>query len=78
MVAGPNTTSARLLDEVSSFIINQRNLTADSFQGQWMLVAEWNGVHPYPHADSTIGSLDAQTDAFVKKVKKNFFCFFQS
>ena len=75
MVAGPNT-SAQLLDEVSSFIIYRRNLTADSFQGQWMLVAEWSGVHPYPHADSTIGSLDAQTDAFVKKVI--FVSFFQS
>ena len=67
-VAGPNTTSTRLLNEVSSFIINQRNLTADSFQGQWMLVAEWNEVHPYPHGDSTFASSSAQLNTFVERV----------
>ena len=67
-VAGPNTTSARLLDQVSSFIINQRNLTAGSFQGQWMLVAEWNEVHPYPHGDSTFANSSEQLNAFVERV----------
>ena len=66
-VAGPMTRSTQLLDQVSVFIINQRNLTAGSFQGQWMLVVEWNEVHPYPHGDSTIEFSSTQS-AFVDRV----------
>lgn len=70
-VAGPRTRSPQLLDLVSSIIINQRNLTAGSFQGQWMLVAEWNEVHPYPHGNSTFESSSGQLNAFVERVSIN-------
>ena len=38
--------SNRLLDYVSAFVANS---TGQSFQGTWMLVAEWKEVHPWPH-----------------------------
>lgn len=59
---GTNSTSGQLLDQVSSFIVNQENLTTGSFLGQWMLVAEWDEVHPYPHGVS-VG-----VDTFLDKV----------
>ncbi len=34
------------IDRVSTFI---RENTGTDFSGLWMLVAEWNSVHPYPH-----------------------------
>ncbi len=37
-----------MLEYVSSFIRSNRN---ESFTGQWMLVANWTDVHPYPHGD---------------------------
>ena len=47
----------------SSFIVNQENLTTGSFLGQWMLVAEWDDVHPYPHGGVSVG-----VDTFLDKV----------
>ena len=43
---GNNPGSNQLLDEVSGFV---ENSTGQSFQGSWMLVAEWKEVHPWPH-----------------------------
>ena len=60
---GTNSTSGQLLDQVSSFIVNQENLTTGSFLGQWMLVAEWDDVHPYPHGGVSVG-----VDTFLDKV----------
>ena len=34
------------INEVSSYISQTVN---ESFSGLWMLVAEWQNVHPYPH-----------------------------
>ena len=41
-----NPGSNRLLDEVSDFV---EDSTGQSFEGSWMLVAEWREVHPWPH-----------------------------
>ena len=46
---GNNPGSNQLLDEVSGFV---ENSTGQSFQGSWMLVAEWKEVHPWPHGSS--------------------------
>ena len=43
---GNNPGSNQLLDEVSGFV---EASTDQSFQGSWMLVAEWKEVHPWPH-----------------------------
>lgn len=45
-----NPGSNRLLDEVSGFV---EDSTDQSFEGSWMLVAEWREVHQYPHGDPT-------------------------
>ena len=45
-----NPGSNHLLDEVSGFV---ENSTGQSFEGSWMLVAEWREVHQYPHGDPT-------------------------
>ena len=34
------------IDEVSDYISQTVN---ESFRGLWMLVAEWQNVHPFPH-----------------------------
>ena len=46
---GESQKGDELLENVSSFIRHQRNGEADNFEGQWMLVAYWDQVHPYPH-----------------------------
>ena len=47
--SGNNPGSNQLLDEVSSYV---EVLIGQSFQGIWMLVAEWKEVHPWPHGNS--------------------------
>ena len=41
-----NPGSNQLLDQISQFI---EDSSGDSFQGDWMLIAEWEEVHPWPH-----------------------------
>ena len=38
--------SNRLLSDISSYIATS---TGEPFQGTWMLIAEWEEVHPWPH-----------------------------
>ena len=47
--SGESQKGDELLRNVSSFIQHQKNGEADDFEGQWMLVAYWDRVHPYPH-----------------------------
>ena len=42
-----------LIETVSRFIRHQHNDAAmQNFEGQWMLVANWDCVHPYPHGST--------------------------
>ena len=43
-----------LLNGVSTFISSYEE---SEFLGTWMLVAEWNQVHPYPHGEDIITSV---------------------
>ena len=56
--SGNNPGSNQLLDEVSGFV---ENSTGQSFQGSWMLVAEWENVHPWPHGNSLWAILYPET-----------------
>ena len=38
-----------LVANVSAFI---SDTTGTNFSGTWMLVAQWNGAHPYPHGSN--------------------------
>ena len=46
-----NPGSNQLLDDVSNFV---ERSTGQSFQGTWMLVAEWEEVHPWPHGSGSL------------------------
>ena len=46
----------QLLDDVSSYI-RERNMSSD-FAGTFMILAEWEGVHPYPHGASSASDDD--------------------
>ena len=45
--------SSDQLTSASAFI---RDTTNTNFSGTWMLVAQWNGVHPYPHGSNPSSS----------------------
>ena len=62
-----NPRSDQLLDEVSGFVGDS---TGQSFQGSWMLVAEWKEVHPWPHG---VGS-PIWTLFFPELVLVSFLC----
>ena len=62
---GDSTKGDDMLEEVSAFTQGQRAADdeRDEFQGSWMLVAQWDGVHPYPHgADDHEGISEAFLD----------------
>lgn len=46
---GESSSSDQLLNQVTSFINNERD---SDFTSNWMLAARWNRVHPYPHGES--------------------------
>ena len=45
--------SSDQLTSASAFITDTTNT---NFSGTWMLVAQWNGVHPYPHGSNPSSS----------------------
>lgn len=46
---GESSSSNQLFNQVTSFINVERD---PNFNGNWMLVARWNHVHPFPHGAS--------------------------
>ena len=40
-----HSESNAVMEQVSAFV---SDYTGDDFQGSWMLVAQWDRVHPYP------------------------------
>ena len=50
---GDSRHDNKLIKTVSRFIRYQHDDAAmQNFEGQWMLVAYWDGVHPYPHGST--------------------------
>ena len=43
------STSNALLRQVSAFIASQSGVGGETFNGIWMLVAQWEDVHMYPY-----------------------------
>ena len=59
---GESVRGNEMLRVASSFVQGQRqeNDTRDEFKGTWMLVAQWDHVHPDPHgADDHMGIPEA-------------------
>ena len=71
---GDSNHGDELINTVSKFIQHQNDEAAQqSFTGQWMLVAHWDHVHPYPHG--SIGSYYYNYyNGFTQKVRIQYSC----
>ena len=49
---GTSDDEDAVLDRVSGFIATQ---TSSGFFGYWMMVAQWDAVHPFPHSVDLAG-----------------------
>ena len=47
--ASGNLDSLNLMSQVDGYIQGE---TGEDFSGTWMLVAHWDGVHPWPHGET--------------------------
>ena len=54
-----------ILDRVSGFIATQ---SSSSFSGFWMMVAQWDRVHPFPHGYNAAGLSQDYTE-FLQSVR---------
>ena len=43
------SASNELLRQISAFIVSQSGVGGETFDGIWMLVAQWEDVHMYPY-----------------------------
>ena len=55
-------TDEDALSEVSSYISQAVN---SSFNGVWMLVAEWRDMHPFPHGDGILDDFTGRVSKLV-------------
>ena len=60
---GENADSDAILERVSGFVTAQANV---SITGLWMLVAQWDRVHPFPHGSTDVE--DASQYDFINSV----------
>ena len=67
-IAGESSTSDEYLGRVSSLI----NSESDTyFNGSWMVVATWDGVHPFPHGNS---AEQDRVDPYLQSVSMSTLC----
>ena len=52
---GSNDTEDAILDRVNGFVSTE---TSSGFNGYWMMVAQWDAVHPFPHSAGAAGLSD--------------------
>ena len=64
---GTNRGSNNVLERLSGFIASQMNT---NFTASWMLVAQWDRVHPYPHG-TTVDTLSEEYTNFLESVSLN-------
>ena len=62
---GFNEGSNAILERLSGFISAESNV---SFTGSWMLVAQWDRVHPFPHG-SVETTVSEQYSNFLESVR---------
>jgi len=62
---GTNTGSNAILERVSGFIAQQMNV---NFTGSWMLVAQWDRVHPFPHGSPDRPEVSEEYNNFLESV----------
>ena len=54
---GSSTRGDAIMDEASAYVNDRFN---DEFQPTWMLVAQWDGVHPHPHGSDNHEGIDEE------------------
>uniref|UniRef100_A0A1X7TZY4 VWFD domain-containing protein n=1 Tax=Amphimedon queenslandica TaxID=400682 RepID=A0A1X7TZY4_AMPQE len=57
--------SSPLMRTVSDIV---HKLTGTSYNGYWLMVAQWRNVHPFPHGASFLGQLNSDIQSFANKV----------
>ena len=62
---GSNAESNAVLERVSGFIAAQTNT---NFTASWMLLAQWDRVHPYPHGSSANSQTSGPYQDFLNSV----------
>ena len=69
---GTTSTGDELITRVNGFFQHQNSDAKEQdFNGQWMLVAFWDSVHPYPHG-STGSYYNNYYSSFTQKVNSQF------
>ena len=66
---GYNRGSNAMLERLSGFISSQKSV---NFTASWMLVAQWDRVHPFPHG-IVEGDFSEQYRNFLDRVSYRFF-----
>ena len=61
---GSSDEGDAVLDRVNGFISKQMSA---AFNGYWMMVAQWDAVHPFPHSMGAAGLTDDYIE-FLDKV----------
>ena len=61
---GINDATNAVLERVSGFIASKMGI---SFSALWMIVAQWDRVHPFPHG-STVSAVSDQYSLFLNSV----------
>ena len=58
---GGSAEGDAIMNEVSTFV-NDRFVAEDAptFQPTWLLVAQWDGVHPFPHGSDNREGIDEE------------------
>ena len=66
-----DTTLGNILLEICSNYIRTNCPNSTQFQGNFMILAEWNQVHPFPHGSSNLSSVfgyNPSISDFIDKV----------
>lgn len=65
-----STDAINILDEAKVFI-NERFVPDDrTFEPTWMVIAQWDQVHPHPHGDN---SREGLSEEYLERVSLNTF-----
>jgi len=67
-----DTTEGNILLEIYRNYIRTNYPNATQFQGNFMILADWNKVHPFPHGSSNLSSVldyNPSIADFINKVK---------
>ena len=61
IMRGSSIAGDMILEKVITYV-NERFVGEEEqeFRPTWLLVAQWDGVHPYPHGDDDLEGLDEE------------------